>query len=252
MQQAFPILLLNSKIHVPKPTLKRFPLCRLSPLSVRPFILPPHISMATDTLRDEAQPPRPQASGFSFGDAWAKATAKLSAGRGTPADPPLVSGQHGSETTSVPAWAQTETSRGWGGGRGGGPENRRRSQDLTTTTTPLQAMPHTYPAGSLTLPQRWGGHVVPIRVHALIIVMPLVSSFTVCILTQSGCCLCVLRGPSRPPPSHTPPDAGQYWQCGGVFQCVGEQRRRAAIQTRALTSASLVQMCSSPRGLFSC
>ena len=118
MQQAFPILLLNSKIHVPKPNLSRFPLCRLSPLSVRPFILPPHISMATDTLRDEAQPPRPQASGFSFGDAWAKATAKLSAGRGTPADPPLVSGQHGSETTSVPAWAQTETSPVCGGGRG--------------------------------------------------------------------------------------------------------------------------------------
>ena len=42
-------------------------------------------------------------------------------------------------------------------------------------------MPGTYPCGAVTMPRRWGGHRVPIRIHGLIIVMPLLSSFGILI-----------------------------------------------------------------------
>ena len=39
-------------------------------------------------------------------------------------------------------------------------------------------MPWTVPFGSLRLPARWGGHRVPIRLHLLILAMPLLASLT--------------------------------------------------------------------------
>jgi Zn-dependent protease len=42
-----------------------------------------------------------------------------------------------------------------------------------------QDMPMTVSCGTLKLPARWGGHRVPIRLHAMIGVVPLVSAFTV-------------------------------------------------------------------------
>lgn len=46
-------------------------------------------------------------------------------------------------------------------------------------------MPGTFPCGAITLPKRLGGHRVPVRIHFLIVVMPVVSGISV-LATRGG------------------------------------------------------------------
>ena len=59
-----------------------------------------------------------------------------------------------------------------------------------TSVTPFSAggatrqdMPLTVGVGALKLPQRWGGHRIPVRLHVLILVMPVLSSLLALVRT---------------------------------------------------------------------